>query len=104
MRASKCCQLSVREQQIVDLISQAKRNKEIARQLYLTEGTVRGYIHHIFRKLNVTNRTELALRSQGSVPQSSKFSEIKPLILPNWLGGPNDQVSGAPEDADTLMA
>jgi len=58
-------ELSFREQQIVALIRQAKTNKEIAYELCLTEGTVKEYLHRIFRKLAVTNRTELALRSPG---------------------------------------
>jgi DNA-binding NarL/FixJ family response regulator len=53
--------LSFRERQIVHLIQQAKSNKEIAYELCLTVGTVKEYVYHIFRKLNVTNRTELAL-------------------------------------------
>jgi DNA-binding NarL/FixJ family response regulator len=55
--------LSFREQQIVALIGEAKANKEIAYDLCLSEGTVKEYLYHIFRKLNVTSRTELALRS-----------------------------------------
>lgn len=54
-------QLSFREKQIVELVQQAKSNKEIAHELCLTVGTVKEYIYHIFRKLGVTNRTELAL-------------------------------------------
>jgi DNA-binding NarL/FixJ family response regulator len=53
--------LSVREKQIVELIRQAKSNKEIAHELCLTVGTVKEYVYRIFRKLRVTNRTELAL-------------------------------------------
>jgi len=53
--------LSFRERQIVELIQQAKSNKEIAYELCLTVGTVKEYIYHIFRKLGVTNRTQLAL-------------------------------------------
>jgi DNA-binding NarL/FixJ family response regulator len=55
--------LSFREQQIVALIGEAKANKEIAYDLCLSEGTVKEYLYHIFRKLNVASRTELALRS-----------------------------------------
>ena len=55
--------LSFREQQIVALITEAKANKEIAYNLCLSEGTVKEYLYHIFRKLKVTSRTELALRS-----------------------------------------
>lgn len=55
--------LSFREQQIVALVRQAKANKEIAYELCLTEGTVKEYLYHIFRKLNVSSRTELAVRA-----------------------------------------
>jgi DNA-binding NarL/FixJ family response regulator len=53
--------LSFRERQIVGLIRQAKSNKEIAYELCLTVGTVKEYVYHIFRKLDVSNRTELAM-------------------------------------------
>jgi len=56
-------QLSFREKQIVTLIRQAKANKEIAYELCLSEGTVKEYLYRIFRKQNVTSRTELAVRS-----------------------------------------
>ena len=56
--------LSFRERQIVKLIQQAKSNKEIAYELCLTVGTVKEYVYHIFRKLEVSNRTELALRAR----------------------------------------
>jgi DNA-binding NarL/FixJ family response regulator len=60
-------QLSFRERQIVDLVREAKANKEIAAELCLTEGTIKEYLHHIFRKLGVKNRTELALRRDGEL-------------------------------------
>ena len=42
-------------------MSQAKLNKEIAHELHLTEGTVKEYLNRIFRKLGMSNRTELAV-------------------------------------------
>jgi len=60
-------ELSFREQQIVALIRQAKTNKEIAYDLCLAEGTVKEYLYRIFRKLAVSNRTELALRSPREI-------------------------------------
>jgi two-component system, NarL family, nitrate/nitrite response regulator NarL len=60
-------QLSFRERQIVDLVREAKANKEIAADLCLTEGTIKEYLHHIFRKLGVKNRTELALRRDADL-------------------------------------
>lgn len=60
-------QLSFRERQIVDLVREAKANKEIAAELCLTEGTIKEYLHNIFRKLGVKNRTELALRRDADL-------------------------------------
>lgn len=65
--SARHAELSFREQQIVALIRQAKTNKEIAYELCLAEGTVKEYLYRIFRKLAVTNRTELALRSTREV-------------------------------------
>ena len=43
------------------LVYQTKSNKEIASDLHLAEGTIKEYLHTIFRKLGAKNRTELAL-------------------------------------------
>jgi DNA-binding NarL/FixJ family response regulator len=64
-KIKKAPKLSFRERQIVRLIEQAKSNKEIAYDLCLTVGTVKEYLFHIFRKLGVKNRTELALWGSG---------------------------------------
>ncbi len=53
--------LSFRERQVVNLVSKARLNKEIAGELHLTEGTIKEYLNRIFRKVGVTNRTELAV-------------------------------------------
>jgi DNA-binding NarL/FixJ family response regulator len=45
----------------VRLVSQAKLNKEIAHELHLAEGTIKEYLNRIFRKLGISNRTELAI-------------------------------------------
>jgi len=55
--------LSVRETQVVNLVCKAKQNKEIAYALHLTEGTIKEYLNRIFRKIGVSNRTELAVWS-----------------------------------------
>lgn len=53
--------LSNRERQIVELIAMGMRNKEVARTLNLTEGTIKVRCVNIYRKLKVKNRTSLAL-------------------------------------------
>jgi DNA-binding NarL/FixJ family response regulator len=57
----RATRLSFREQQIAHLIREAKSNKEIAQELRLTVGTVKEYLFHIFRKLDLKNRTDLAI-------------------------------------------
>jgi len=55
--------LTVREKQVVELVSRGKLNKEIAFELHLSEGTIKEYLFRIFRKIGVSNRTELAVWS-----------------------------------------
>ena len=54
--------LSRREQQVAYLLIQNYTNKEIAEQFYISEGTVENHNHSIYRKLNVTDRTDLGNR------------------------------------------
>ncbi|RPJ24286.1 MAG: DNA-binding response regulator [Chloroflexi bacterium] len=53
--------LTEREIGILRLIAEGRSNKEIAATLYLTEGTIKGYISTIFDKLGVEDRTQAAL-------------------------------------------
>ena len=54
--------LTEREKQVLGLIANGKNTKEIAKELYLTTGTVRNYISIIFDKLDVSNRVEAIVR------------------------------------------
>jgi len=54
-------QLTPRERDIARLVAQGLTNKEIAAQLFLSEGTVRNNIVVIMEKLDVTNRTQLGI-------------------------------------------
>lgn len=47
-------------QEIRSLLRQGLSNKSIARQLNLSEGTVKNYMSEIFRALSVSNRTQAA--------------------------------------------
>src|SRR5437870_11796982 len=53
--------LSDREKEIVQLVAQGYRNKEIAEKLIISEQTVKNHLHNIFDKLGVSDRLELAL-------------------------------------------
>ncbi|MFJ7745184.1 response regulator [Peribacillus sp. NPDC097295] len=54
--------LTERETQVLGLIADGKNTKEIAHQLFLTNGTVRNYISVILDKLDVSNRVEAIVR------------------------------------------
>jgi DNA-binding NarL/FixJ family response regulator len=56
------CTLTPREYEITTLVSAALSNKEIARRLGVTEGTVKVHLHNIYQKARVRNRTALTLR------------------------------------------
>lgn len=53
--------LTTREKAISALVAQGMRNRDIASELGLTEGTVKVYLHNIYGKLAIENRTELAV-------------------------------------------
>ncbi|MGI8611331.1 MAG: response regulator [Sphingomicrobium sp.] len=55
--------LAPRERQLIGFVRQGLRNRAIAEQLGVTEGTVKTYLHAIFEKLGVRTRTELAMRA-----------------------------------------
>lgn len=57
--------LTPRETAIVNLVCRGLRNRDIADNLQLTEGTVKVHIHNIFRKLGVTSRSELIIKQGG---------------------------------------
>ena len=53
--------LSERELQVLQLVADGQSNREIAQSLYLSEGTVRNYISTLLDKLQLRDRTQLAV-------------------------------------------
>jgi two-component system nitrate/nitrite response regulator NarL len=53
--------MTPRESDVVRCVALGRRNKEIARELGITEGTVKMHLHNLYEKLGVTSRTELAI-------------------------------------------
>ena len=58
--ASAFANLSQQERHVLLLVSEGKTNREIAKALFLGEGTVRNYVSSILSKLGVSNRAEAA--------------------------------------------
>lgn len=65
---------SEREQQVIQLVAQGLKNKEVADAIGTTEHVVKNYLRVIYDKLGLWNRVELALwyesRRTGPIPSS----------------------------------
>ena len=53
--------LTQREREVFELVAQGLSNSEIAERLFLTEGTVKTHVNHIFEKLEVRDRTQAVI-------------------------------------------
>lgn len=84
-RSAEAARLSVREEQIVRLLLCGKQNREIARELALSEKTVKGYMTNLMTKLHARNRLEVVIAAQ-------KLHVIRP-------GGFAGEVAGLPDSA-----
>jgi two-component system nitrate/nitrite response regulator NarP len=60
--------LTPRERQIAEHVGRGLRNRAIAAALAMSEGTVKVYLHTIYQKLGIENRTELALLAHNRKP------------------------------------
>ena len=58
-KASKL--LNERENELLYLVAEGYNNKEIAEKMYLSEGTIRNYLSLLLEKLNLRDRTQLAI-------------------------------------------
>ena len=62
-----CDGLTIREREIIDLVSEGLTNDEIAQRLWISPGTVRRHLENIYAKLGVHTRTAAArAASHGS--------------------------------------
>lgn len=52
--------LTGRQRQIMHLVAEGLSNKEVARQLNISDGTIKVHLHHIYQKLAISNRTAFA--------------------------------------------
>lgn len=55
------CPLTSRELEVLRVLARGSTNAQIARELNVTDDTVKFHVHNIFRKLDVASRTEATL-------------------------------------------
>lgn len=65
--------LSPRERLLVRLVAEGWRNREIADELKVTEGAIKVYLHRLYQRLGLTNRTELAMRAREMGLMANEF-------------------------------
>lgn len=54
-------ELTPREREVLNLIGRGCSNREISEQLYITEGTVKTHVTHLLNRLNLRNRSQIAI-------------------------------------------
>lgn len=66
--------LTARERDVLVLLARGKTNPEIARELFITQHTVKVHVQHILSKLEVSDRTQAAVRAieLGYLPQPGR--------------------------------
>jgi DNA-binding NarL/FixJ family response regulator len=64
--------LTPRQEEIVYLVVEGLRNREIAKRLNISEHTIRNYLFRIFEKLGISSRAELILYAMAHVKSSSR--------------------------------
>ncbi len=73
IKSRKGARLSIREREIVALIAQGCKNKQVAEKMFISEQTVKNHMRNIFYKLGVSDRLGLALyaiRERFHFPQA----------------------------------
>jgi DNA-binding NarL/FixJ family response regulator len=68
---NRACPLTSRELEILELASGGRTNREIGRDLWITEQTVKFHLSNTYRKLGVSNRTE-----------ASRYAHVHALVTP----------------------
>jgi two-component system nitrate/nitrite response regulator NarL len=73
--------LTERERQIMHLVSEGLSNKEVGRQLNISDGTIKVHLHHIYQKLAISNRTALAALAFSHHDNVSSDDDVPPIAV-----------------------
>jgi len=95
--------LTSREAEIAHLVSRGLRNKEIARELHVSEGTVKMHLHHIYEKLRLGGRTQLALSTARASARMPGYEVCPPggPARPDSAAAPRFVAWRPPKNPDT---
>jgi DNA-binding NarL/FixJ family response regulator len=65
--------LTERQMKVVEAVGHGFANKQIAHKLKMSENTVKVHLRHIMKKLNVRNRTEIAIKTRELLDEAGEF-------------------------------
>ena len=68
-RAPASDELTETERRVAELAARGRTNKEIAAELFMGVSTVEAHLSHVYRKLGIRSRTELAGRLEEAAPR-----------------------------------
>ena len=83
--------LTPAEREVVRLVSEGLRNDAIARRLFIAPGTVKVHLSHIFAKLGITTRAELAARAASQDLTARYPGELKRALYRAAIPGRNQE-------------
>jgi two-component system nitrate/nitrite response regulator NarL len=89
--------VSKREGELITLVSQGLKNKEIATVMGITEGTVKVYLSRLFGKIGARDRFELALIGLRNAPSGMDSGSTPGRTLSGFPAGPEATVEAAPK-------
>lgn len=69
--------LTPREREIIQLVSQGLKNREIAARLEITPGTVKVHLMHVFEKTGARDRYELAIRGSRLLMEAEPLPDVR---------------------------
>jgi DNA-binding NarL/FixJ family response regulator len=61
-------QITPREREVLQLIASGATNRDIAQELFISEGTVKTHVTHLLNRLNLRNRSQLAIYAHSIAP------------------------------------
>jgi DNA-binding NarL/FixJ family response regulator len=67
--------LTAREREVYDLVCEGLANAEIASRLFISIGTVKAHVHHVFDKVGIRSRTALALNAASRRNQATTATD-----------------------------
>lgn len=69
-KSAAFAQLTPREQEVLQLVAAGATNRDIAQQLFISEGTVKTHVTHLLNRLNLRNRSQLAIYAHSILAKS----------------------------------